>query len=263
MVFCPLLRSGHLRTALARLQQASTRASSSCPAAGPRFPPSAPCPILGPWDPSDASIHTHTLASASLAVQLGARAQEMVCGESRGDPWALSAGIARASAMERIPAGFRGEEALRQRWPSNSGNLQGHDATGAGLGCNWGDRVLRGPKVLRPQESHGTFEGSRAPSVPLSAQSLALVGPGRIHESQAAQGHTSGAPIAARRAFATAPLPSGPGRGGASPGAPQRLRPEGVKHIIAVASGKGGVGKSTTAGTPFLLACTSHNLPGC
>jgi ATP-binding protein involved in chromosome partitioning len=43
------------------------------------------------------------------------------------------------------------------------------------------------------------------------------------------------------------PAPTQPPRTGHGPAAPNRIDVPGVKHIIAVASGKGGVGKSTTA----------------
>ena len=36
-------------------------------------------------------------------------------------------------------------------------------------------------------------------------------------------------------------------------GLPKKSPIDGVKHVIVVASGKGGVGKSTTAGMPFFL----------
>jgi ATP-binding protein involved in chromosome partitioning len=50
--------------------------------------------------------------------------------------------------------------------------------------------------------------------------------------------------MTAERAAAKAPPPPRTGHG---PAAPNRIDVPGVKHIIAVASGKGGVGKSTTA----------------
>jgi ATP-binding protein involved in chromosome partitioning len=53
---------------------------------------------------------------------------------------------------------------------------------------------------------------------------------------------------AERAAAPAAPArPSPPPRTGHGPAAPNRIDVPGVKHIIAVASGKGGVGKSTTA----------------
>jgi len=59
---------------------------------------------------------------------------------------------------------------------------------------------------------------------------------------------SASAVMTAERAAAQAapPRPSPP-RTGHGPAAPNRIEVPGVKHIIAVASGKGGVGKSTTA----------------
>jgi ATP-binding protein involved in chromosome partitioning len=51
----------------------------------------------------------------------------------------------------------------------------------------------------------------------------------------------------AARSPSANPAPSQPPRTGHGPAAPNRIDVPGVKHIIAVASGKGGVGKSTTA----------------
>jgi ATP-binding protein involved in chromosome partitioning len=55
------------------------------------------------------------------------------------------------------------------------------------------------------------------------------------------KGNVRGAHIPGRRATGAAPQPSA--RGGPQPGA----RVAGIRHMVAVASGKGGVGKSTTA----------------
>ncbi|HSH99986.1 MAG TPA: iron-sulfur cluster carrier protein ApbC [Reyranella sp.] len=59
---------------------------------------------------------------------------------------------------------------------------------------------------------------------------------------------SASAVMTAERAAQAAPSrPPPPKRTGHGPAAPSRIEVPGVKHIIAVASGKGGVGKSTTA----------------
>jgi len=58
---------------------------------------------------------------------------------------------------------------------------------------------------------------------------------------------SASAVMTAERAAQAAPSRPPPQRTGHGPTAPNRIEVPGVKHIIAVASGKGGVGKSTTA----------------
>ena len=85
------------------------------------------------------------------------------------------------------------------------------------------------------RESAAAMEGVRA-----SAQAALSRQPGVVNATAVLTSHRPAAPAAPAVAHSHAPAPK------AAPAAKPALLP-GVKHIVAVASGKGGVGKSTTA----------------
>ena len=205
-----------------------------------------------------------------LALGIGRRGR-LGRGRRIGSRWRrLVVRLRRRRLEATLPAGESEHHHASERWVEMK-SARGHEERGLGLGLGFDERRVRGSGRRNECDILFAATSSQPPTThtPTRERTGHLKGGGYSHESTRSMLSSTtmlrGRWIAsvlvrlARRSFASdgcgsssspaaapaAAAPRAPGRPVPPPPKPRAI--PGVKHVVAVASGKGGVGKSTTA----------------